>query len=118
MPTTKISNLKRHEKKHSKDKPFSCSQCGKEFITQQNCLQHQAKHQANRHVYKCEKDECEKSYLYLCSLRKHMRESHRLMKEPQKKVKMEEKPIDAYFTQESLNVQYKNLKEFFTCSHP
>ncbi|EAR92944.2 C2H2-type zinc-finger protein (macronuclear) [Tetrahymena thermophila SB210] len=73
---TQVSNLKRHQKIHLNDKPYECNQCLRKFTTSSNLKQHQITHesQKERQRFKCQIDECGKSYLYSSSLKKHEKE--------------------------------------------
>ena len=75
---TQVSNLIRHKRIHGGPRPHVCSVCGKDFISSTNLKQHALIHESKeRQGYECGIKGCSSSYLYLCSLKKHLKASHK-----------------------------------------
>ncbi len=74
----KVSNLIRHKKIHFRFKPYICEICNKNFSSSSNLNQHKNTHylKKNRSKYVCFVDDCMKSYLYICTLKKHVLSCH------------------------------------------
>lgn len=73
-----MSNLLRHKKAHTGIKPFECRRCGKKCSSLSNLAQHASIHQQKRRRYKfsCFVGDCTTSYLYTCTLKKHLKKCH------------------------------------------
>lgn len=78
---TQVSNLIRHKRIHTGDKPYKCDKWNKSFASGSNLKQHRNTHNSfkKRKVFKCEfwGEEESKNYLYQTSLRKHMQIAHK-----------------------------------------
>lgn len=76
---SQVSNLIRHKRIHSGIKPYVCKECEKSFSSSSNLKQHLNIHKTavKRSKYTCFVNNCTKSYLYICTLKKHMISSHK-----------------------------------------
>lgn len=74
-----VSNLIRHKRIHSGMKPYTCQTCRKSFSSSSNLKQHMNIHRniISRHKFICFIDNCNKAYLYVCTLKKHLIYSHK-----------------------------------------
>jgi hypothetical protein len=76
---SQVSNLIRHKRIHSGIKPYVCTICKKSFSSSSNLKQHSNVHKnlVKRPKYVCFIHECCKSYLYICTLKKHIVFAHK-----------------------------------------
>jgi len=70
--------LIRHKRIHSGVKPYQCTFCNKNFSSSSNLKQHLNIHKniIKRKKFPCFIHRCDKSYLYICTLKKHILNSH------------------------------------------
>lgn len=82
---SKSSNLTRHQKIHSDERPYACSICDKRFREADNRGKHERSHQvehlkwnreSNDKPFKCPVPMCNKSFTVKTSLKNHMTISH------------------------------------------
>ena len=71
----KPSQLIRHERIHTGDKPFACNLCDKKFNQKNSLDQHARKHTGEK-PYKCEF--CQMNFAQAGNLRAHVRRVHSL----------------------------------------
>jgi len=73
-----IYNLIRHKNIHEGVRPFNCKFCQKIFSSSSNLKQHMNTHTnlVKRQKFPCFICKCDKSYLYICTLKKHILNSH------------------------------------------
>jgi hypothetical protein len=78
MKFSHISNLLRHIRIHNGIRPFLCEYCLKCFSSSSNLKQHYNIHEdfRIRCRYTCLSIGCNRSYLYVCTLKKHMLNDH------------------------------------------
>jgi hypothetical protein len=75
----KYSNYIRHLRIHKGIKPFTCEICHRSFSSTSNLKQHSTIHSTTvgRERLKCIIENCPKSYLYMCTLKKHLIDTHK-----------------------------------------
>jgi hypothetical protein len=73
-----VSNLLRHKRVHTGFRPFVCNICEKSFTSSSNLKQHISIHKSSlkRIKYICFIEDCNKSYYYICTLKKHLIQCH------------------------------------------
>ncbi|PIO28089.1 hypothetical protein AB205_0114050, partial [Aquarana catesbeiana] len=65
-----VGNLSLHQKRHSGERPYSCSECGKCFSEKSSLLYHQKIH-SREGPFSC--SECGKSFIHKGNLIRHQK---------------------------------------------